>query len=70
LHVLRAPRPPARPVRSTYRAGVVTSKRTRPLRERMLLRRLGSAVVVPDRIHRTHRRRRRVGGAKRRRPQA
>jgi glutaminase len=48
LHVLRPPTLPAHPVRSTYRADVVTSKRIRPPRERALLRRLGSTIVVHE----------------------
>jgi glutaminase len=48
LHVLRPPRMPEHPVRSTHRADVVTSKRIRPPRDRRLLRRLGSKIVVHE----------------------
>jgi glutaminase len=48
LHMLRPPGLPAHPVRSTYRGDVVTSKRIRPPRDRELLRRLGSSIVVHE----------------------
>jgi glutaminase len=48
LHMLRPPGLPAHPVRSTYRGDVVNSKRIRPPRDRELLRRLGSSIVVHE----------------------
>jgi glutaminase len=48
LHMLRPSGMPAHPVRSTYRGDVITSKRIRPPRDRQLLRRLGSSIVVHE----------------------
>ncbi|MGF7236854.1 MAG: glutaminase A [Frankia sp.] len=48
LHLLRPPAQPPHPVRSTYRADMVSSKRIRPPRDREVLGRLGAEIVVHE----------------------
>jgi glutaminase len=48
LNMLSSAHFPAHPVHTTYRAGMVTSKRIRPPRDRELLRTLGSTIVIHE----------------------